>query len=151
MKTKIIQLTGEYFKLMRRLKGGYPTIQEKLNELLSDNQEIPDVRTIITKYFERTSRAPGISRPPRKKTESKRMFYGRPTIKVVYPRSGNVYEGRVKYWDDLCMIEPVKPDLAFWIVNRKYLESGDVVDLNVIPYEKQRHTKFGRELASEFR
>lgn len=150
MKSIIPVLTSQYFKLQKKLGEGYPTIQEKLEELFFDYQDTPETKTVITKYFVRTEK-PHSKNTPRKHTRSARLFYGRTTILVVYPKSGKIYKGRIKSLKDWCVIEPVKSDRAFWIVERKHLESNTILDLNIIPHIRQIHNKAGREFISEFR
>lgn len=148
----IPRLTSQYFDLMRRLNNGYPTQREKLDAMFFDVPDDSPIKVVVTKYFEREEPIPSDPKtPPKEATYSTRLFSGRATIWVIYPRSGKRYLGRIRVWKDLAAIEPVKSNLAFWVIERKYLDNNTVIDLNVIPHIRQYHNKAGREFLSEFR
>lgn len=149
-------LTSDYFALMKQLSEGYPTLREKLDALFFTDQPLPDMQVVIVPYCPRQDNVFSESeelknRPFKEPTFSSRMFSGPITIKVIYPGSHRKYKGRVRGWQDWCAIEPVESNLAAWVVERKYLETNQVLDLNVIPHIRVIHDKAGREFLSDFR
>lgn len=149
-KSAVLQLTPQHFKLWQALEKGYSTQKEKFEELFF-SQEPPDMKTVVA-HHNTSEKVPSNNPPAKKKTTSSvRILSGRANIKIVYPRSGAVHYARIKTLGDLCAIEPIDPNTAFWVVSRKDIEGLDVVDLKYIPHIRQYHNNPGRIFLSEFR
>ena len=145
------QLTSQYFQMAAKLELGYPTHRDKLNNLFFNPTDLPAKKTVILSEFispdRKVSDKPAI---PKDKTYSSRLFVGRITAQVIYP-SGAVHDARLRVLHDLCAIEPVAPNTAFFITDRGIVENSEVIDLRKIDHIRQYHTRQGRAFLSEFR
>lgn len=152
MRNGIPELVPARLRMWKILERGYLTSLEKVHRFLSEDQDLPEEKIVITQAYETNpdtrNRSPKPPRPEDK--QSKRIYGGRRDITVVYPRSGKVYPARIKRWKDWVAIEPVKKDRAFWLVRDKFLV-GDVVDFNVVDHIRKIHNKTGREILSNYR
>jgi len=154
MKKRVPVLTEEHFKLVKALQTGYPSTEEKFNHLWYGNQQGSfKAKAVITEYFDTkvnklTRKSVTISKP---KSKSERLFGGRTSILVKYPRSGKVYKARIRSKNGIAALEPTEPNTAFWLIDKSLLDSLEVIDLNKIPHIRQIHNKEGRELLSDFR
>lgn len=147
----ITVLTREHFNMTQILKKGYPDIKEKFEHLwFGDQQKIPRIKTVITEYFHRVLKLNPRQRVKIKR-QSKRSFGGRRDIIIKYPNSGRTYEARIRSRSGVVAIEPVKPNRAFWLVDRNLIDTQEVIDLNKVPHIRQIHNKKGREILSDFR
>jgi len=147
----ITVLNREHFNMTQTLKVGYPDVKEKFKHLwYGDQQKIPKIKTVITEYFHKVLK---LNPHRRKKTkrQSKRSFGGRRDIIIKYPNSGRSYEARIRSRSGVAAIEPIKPNRAFWLVDRNLIDNQDVIDLNKIPHIRQIHNKKGKEILSDFR
>lgn len=155
MASKVPILSRDHFNMLQVLKEGYPNSKEKFDYLWHGNQqEIPEMKTVITKYFSTKVRILSKKRSATKQTkqyQSKRLFGGRSDILVRYPRSGRVYKARIRSEGGMAAIEPIEPNTAFWLVDRYLIDNLQVIDLNKIPHIRQIHNKKGKELISNFR
>ena len=151
MKHKIPELSDAYFKMQKKLYNGYPTQRDRLYSWFFYGQADPNVKIVVAVGGSPTTRMLNETPVSKKdKTESARLFYGPTSIIIIYRNSNRRLKARVRYSGNKCLIEPVKPNRAFLLLERKYLDNFDVVDLNVIPYERVIHSKRGREFASKF-
>lgn len=151
MRNGIPELVRGRLDMWKVLEYGYWSYKERLENLFFDGQPLSEIQVIITPPLELN---PFPERDQRDKykprTHSERQFTGRADIVVIYPKSGSHYLARIKTNKDWAIIEPVKENRAFWLVERKYL-TGGVLDLNDVPYIRQYHNKEGRDLLSDFR
>lgn len=147
----ITVLTKEHFDMTQILKKGYPNIKEKFDHLwFGDQQRIPETKTVITEYFQKVVNLNPVHREKIKR-KSKRSFSGRRNIIVKYPRSGRTYKARIRSRSGIAAIEPIKPNRAFWLVDKNLIDNQNVIDLNKVPHIRQIHNKEGREIMSDFR
>lgn len=147
----ITTLTREHFEMTQKLKVGYLSQNQKLEkEFHGEQQVIPDIKYVIAQYDLRMPRENPIHREKIKGC-SKRHFRGRWDIVIKYPKSGKVYYARIRRNKELVAIEPIKPNRAFWLVDRKLIDSSQILDLRVVPHERRIHNKKGREFLSNFR
>jgi len=147
-------LTQEHFTMTQVLKVGYPSVEEKFDHLwYGDQQPIPKRKTVVTEYFRKVKHITPTTLKPRMQTryQSKRSFGGRTDILVKYPGSGKTYKARIRSRSGIAVIEPSKPNTAFWLVDKDLIDSLDVIDLNKVPHIRQIHNKRGREIMSDFR
>lgn len=150
----ITVLTQEHFTMTQTLKVGYPSVEEKFEHLwYGDQQKIPTIKTVITEYFDKVMKLNKHHRmkSTKTKTESKRSFGGRTDILVQYPNSGKTYRARIRSKSGIAVIEPIKPNTAFWLVDKTLIDNLGVIDLNKVPHMRQIHNKKGREIMSDFR
>lgn len=151
MKSKLPQLTDAYFKMQRKLYNGYPTQRDRLYSWFFYGQSDPGVKIVVAVEYAPTTRILSETTALKKdKTESARLFYGPTNVIIVYKNSSRRLNARVRYYSNKCLIEPTKPNRAFLLLERKYLDNATVVDLNVVQYTRVIHNKPGLELASKF-
>ena len=147
----ITVLTKEHFDLTQVLKVGYPSVREKFEHLwYGDQQKIPAIKTVITEYFHNVRKLTTRHRVKTQK-QSKRSFGGRTDVIIKYPNSGKTYKARIRSKSGIAVIEPIKPNTAFWLVDKDLIDNLTVIDLNKIPHIRQIHNKKGREIMSDFR
>lgn len=147
----IILLNREHFNMTQVLKVGYPSVKEKFEHLwYGDQQKIPALKTVITEYFHKVRKLTRRT-PAKTKRESKRSFGGRTDILIKYPNSGKIYKARIRSKSGIAAIEPIKPNRAFWLVDKALIDNLSVIDLNKVPHIRQIHNKEGREIMSDFR
>jgi hypothetical protein len=151
MRNGIFELTPGQVMLWKSLIRGYPSLQEKLNYLFFESQPEVKIKVVITDKYEPVHHFPATTREKKPLRKPNRIFTGRKDILVVYPKSKKSYLARIKTSNDLCVIEPVKNDRAFWMVNKSDLEKSDILDLNEISYIRQIHNQKGKALMDEFR
>lgn len=148
----ITVLNKEHFDMTQSLKAGYPSAEEKFDHLwYGDQQPIPERKTVITGYFHNKVTKLTRRHTVKTKYQSKRTFGGRIDILVRYPNSGKTYKARIRSKSGIAAIEPIKPNRAFWLVDKALIDNLSVIDLNKVPHIRQIHNKEGREIMSDFR
>lgn len=148
----VVQLTNAWFAMQAKLSRGYPTQRQKLDEIFF-SQELPETRLIILPQRPLEVTTPVPNKPStkhRQHTGTPRCLSGRVNIQVLYP-SGTLHDARIKSLKDMCAIEPIAPETAFWLIKRKYLDGVEVLDLKTTPHKRQYHNQRGRAIIGEFR
>lgn len=144
-------LTRQDYEMGQKLKVGYPNQREKLEEAFyGEKQKVSQTKIVVADYDSRQPSENPVHREKIKR-QSNRVFGGRKDIIIKYPKSGKHYQATIRRRKNEVAIEPIKPNRAFWIVDKSFIDNNSIIDLRTIPYKRQIHNKKGREIMSDFR
>jgi hypothetical protein len=134
------------------LKTGYPTEQEKLNELYWNDELERHTRVYLRKLRNEVKKERKSTRVYNRKNrkKSERVLTGETNVTIIYPSNWR-YKGVMRSYQGFTVVEPNKKGLAAWVIDRKSLINVRDVIVNEDEWIKVSHDQEGLEFLDSIR